>query len=125
MRVKKTGEEKRMQKLRAALRLVWSRDYTRKEMIDAVTLKDPELGGKGFTCPVCKHDWPIDMATRDHNPQLGEFHTLEEAGEWMIRLFRGHQDVICKLCHKRITAQQRRKNDKSKLSTMPSMADKT
>ncbi len=107
MKKKKTGEEKRMQKLRAALRLVWSRDYSHSEAIKAVLDKD-----KRFECPICHVKWDKFAARVDHNPPLGAFETLPEAAEWMIRLFRGNVTVLCKPCHDKVTAQQRRKTCK-------------
>lgn len=102
-KLKKTGDAKRMQKLRAALRLVWSRDYSHKAAIDAV-IKD-----KKFTCPHCLVEWDKFAARVDHDPQLGAFETLEEAADWMVRLFRAPTRILCKPCHDKVTAVQRRK----------------
>jgi len=93
----KDPDAKRLQKLRSALRNVWQYDPLRKAVISAVTIKDPE-NGKGFNCPICGHDWPIALATVDHEPELGSF-TLETIGDWVHRLFYGPQRAICKPCH--------------------------
>lgn len=99
-------------KIRAALRDVQRYSPMRKEVINKVKIKDPELGGWGFTCPVCKHDWPIAMADVDHEPPLGPFEepwNNERVGDWIYRLFYGPVQVLCKLCHKKKTASQRKK----------------
>jgi len=100
---KKTGEEKRLMKLRAALRLLWSRDYSHKAAIDAVVVD------KKFTCPHCLVVWDKFAARVDHHPPLGEFKSLNEAAAWMIRLFESPTRVLCKPCHDKVTASQRKK----------------
>ena len=95
-------------KLRSAIRLIWSRSAERRAILKAVTIKDPELGGSGFTCPVCNRDWPIAMAEVDHEPALGTFDDWHKIEDYINRMFYGPQRAICKLCHKKKTAEQRR-----------------
>ena len=97
-------------RLRTSMRDVWRYSPSHKEAINKVKQKDPELGGYGFTCPLCKHDYPIQMAAVDHDPPLGSFDSWETFGDWTRRLFEGDVRVICKhICHKQVTAQQRKK----------------
>lgn len=100
-------------KLRSAIRLIWSRSAERRAILKAVTIDDPE-NGKGFTCPICERDWPIQMAEVDHKPPLGPLTHLvggeaDALGPWTTSMFFGPQRAICKLCHKKVTAEQRRK----------------
>jgi hypothetical protein len=99
---KKTEEQlaaKRLQKLRAAIRNVWQYDFLRKQVVTAatVTLID---GTKMFTCPICGMSKEIDMATVDHEPELGSF-DLTTIGDWIVRCFYGPQRAVCKPCHRR------------------------
>lgn len=97
-----------MAKFRSAIRLIWSRSSERKAIIKAVTIDDPE-NGKGFTCPLCCHDWPIGLATVDHNPPLGALNSIDELSDFTKRMFFGPQRALCQMCHKKVTAVQRRK----------------
>ena len=95
-------------KLRSAIRLIWSRSKERREYINQVKQKDPELGGWGFECPICKHEWPLAMAEVDHIEPVGVLE-LDHLTEWVKKMFYSPQRAICKLCHKKKTAAQRRK----------------
>lgn len=102
-RTKVDPDKKRLQKLRAAVRNVWQYDPLRKTVISdacraypAVTDKDEGL----FKCPICGKVWPKDMATVDHEPELGSF-TIDTIGDWIKRCFFGPQRVVCKPCHRR------------------------
>lgn len=95
-------------KLRSAIRLIWSRSAERRAIIKAATIDDPE-NGKGFSCPDCGRDWPIQMAEVDHEPPLGSLTDWRDIKSFIERMFFGPQRAICKLCHKKKTAQQRRK----------------
>lgn len=90
----KDPDAKRLQKLRAALRSVWQYDPLRKAVIKAVTTENT------FWCPLCQKYWPHQLATVDHEPELGSF-TLDTIGDWVNRLFYGPQRAICKPCHLR------------------------
>lgn len=92
-------EAKRLSKLRAAVRGVWQYDHARRALVVGVTQKSDTLG-KFFTCPACRKDWPIQLATVDHEPELGSF-TMDTIGDWIQRLFNGPQQVLCKPCHQR------------------------
>ena len=96
-------------KLRSAIRLIWSRSAERRAIIKLATFPDPELGGKGFTCPICSHEWPVAMAEVDHEPPLGTFDNWRDIESFIDRMFYGPQRAICKICHKKKTAEQRRK----------------
>lgn len=96
-------------KLRSAIRLIWSRSKERREILKAAIIKDPELGGNGFECPICKHEWPIQMAEVDHEPPIGALVNYKQASEFIEKVFFGPQRAICKLCHKKKTSAQRKK----------------
>lgn len=89
-------DAKRLQKLRSALRNVWQYDPLRKAVINAAKTEGPQAGY--FTCLICKKGWPHQLATVDHEPELGSF-TLETIGDWVHRLFYGPQRAVCKPCH--------------------------
>ena len=104
-------------KLRSALRLIWSRSKERREILKK-SLETGTLDCCSFTCPVCHRGWPIQMAEVDHEPPLGPLlglytlpgpDLLTDLGPWTYRLFFGPQRAICKLCHRKKTAEQRRK----------------
>ena len=95
-------------KLRSAIRLIWSRSAERRAILKAATIDDPE-NGKGFSCPVCNRDWPIQMAEVDHEPPIGTLESWRDTVNFIDKMFYGPQRAICKLCHKKKTAQQRRK----------------
>lgn len=93
---KKDPLKKRLTKLRAAARNVWRFDFTHKQKIDEVLDET-----KHFLCPVCNVKWPSWAADVDHEPPVGEFKDLNEYGAWVIRLFDGPTQVLCKTCHKK------------------------
>ena len=95
-------------KLRSALRLIWSRSSERRAILKAATIDDPE-NGKGFCCPLCGRDWPIQMAEVDHEPPIGTLVSWKDTASFVEKMFFGPQRAVCKLCHKKKTAAQRRK----------------
>jgi hypothetical protein len=95
-------------KLRSAIRLIWSRSKERRAILKAATIDDPE-NGKGFNCPICGRDWPIQMAEVDHEPPIGPLDDYINTGTFIARMFFAPQRAICKLCHKKKTSFQRRK----------------
>ena len=102
-------------KLRSAIRLIWSRSKERREILrQASTIgnqsdryDDPK--GVYFQCPICNREWPIQMAEVDHEPPIGSLVHWLETSQFIQKMFYGPQRAICKLCHKKKTAQQRRK----------------
>lgn len=94
-------------KLRSALRDIYRFSPQRREAIKAVQTKDPELGGWGFVCILCKREWPIKMAQVDHQPPCGQLNSWETLTQFAVQLFEGPTRVICLICHKRVTARQR------------------
>lgn len=97
-----------MAKFRSAIRLIWSRSPERKSHINLVVRDDQETG-KGFNCPLCVRFWPIGLATVDHFPPLGPLNSIDELSDFTRRMFFGPQRVLCQMCHKKVTAQQRKK----------------
>lgn len=100
-------------KLRSAIRLIWSRSTERRSVIKAATIKDPELGGNGFTCPICDRDWPIQMAEVDHIMPIGVLE-LDHLTEWVKKMFYSPQHAICKLCHRTKTNEDRKNASKAR-----------
>lgn len=101
MKKVKDPDKRRLTKLRSALRGVWQYDPLRKAVITAAGLAYPavtQTGQKIFKCPMCKKVWPIQLATVDHEPELGSF-TMGTIGDWVNRLFYGPQRAVCKPCH--------------------------
>lgn len=105
---------KRWTKLRSAIRNVWQYDHERKAIITAAGKAYPavlhDTGGKIFKCPICEKVWPIELATVDHEPELGGFASWEEFFGWTRRCFEGPQRAICKPCHKRKPKPKRKKH---------------
>lgn len=97
-------------KLRSAIRLIWSRSAERRTYLKKAT----EIFGfgPGFVCPVCKGRWPIQMAEVDHEPPIGTLESWKDTSKFIEKMFFGPQRAICKLCHKKKTALQRRKKAK-------------
>jgi hypothetical protein len=98
-------------KLRSAIRLIWSRSAERRAIIKAATVNIVynDVDTKGFICPICGHKFPIQFAEVDHNPALGKFDNWRDVESFIDRMFYGPQRVIDKICHKKVTAEQRRK----------------
>lgn len=89
----------------AALRKVFRYSPMRKQALAAVVISNGY-----FKCPICKTSWPLQMADVDHRPPLGsQPKTFEELADWSQRLFYGPVQVICKLCHKKLTAADRKR----------------
>lgn len=103
-------------KIRVALRDVYRYSPMRKEAIK-LAVEHKENGEPFFYCPICEKTWPIQMADVDHEPPLGPMDTWDSSqttsvAVWTYRLFHSDVQVICKLCHKRKTAAQRKKVSK-------------
>lgn len=99
-------------KLRSAIRLIWSRSAERRAILKAITFVDGDFDRKGspsFRCPLCERVWPIQMAEVDHEPPIGTLESWKDASQFIEKMFFGPQRAICKLCHKKKTAMQRRK----------------
>jgi hypothetical protein len=93
-------------KLRSAIRLIWSRSKERREILKHETL---DMAYKAFRCPICDKIWPIQMAEVDHEPPIGTLESWKDTAKFIEKMFFGPQRAICKLCHKKKTAEQRRK----------------
>ena len=96
-------------KLRSAIRLIWSRSAERRAIIKAATCDCAVLDYKHFHCPLCAQPWAIQMAEVDHEPPLGTLESWHDIESFIHRMFFGPQRAIDKLCHKKKTAEQRRK----------------
>ena len=103
-----------MTRFRAAIRLIWSRSSERKSLVQSATTTSQELG-KVFDCPLCARVWPIGLATVDHDPPLGKLESIDGLSDFTRRMFYGPQRVICQMCHKHVTAKQRKKPRKAEI----------
>lgn len=95
-------------KLRSALRLIWSRSAERRAILKAAQYLPGKADGYYFRCPVCGKDWPIQMAEVDHEPPIGTLVSWRDTATFIEKMFFGPQRAICKICHKKKTALQRR-----------------
>lgn len=95
-------------KLRSAIRLIWSRSAERRSILKAATMETMSYK-KGFFCPLCKKEWPIQMAEVDHEPPIGTLESWKDVANFIEKMFFGPQRAVCKICHRQKTAQQRRK----------------
>jgi len=97
-------------KLRSAIRLIWSRSAERRAHLTMATNPPTSVKPyKWFTCPICDVDYPIQMAEIDHEPPLGTLINWRDIVSFIDRMFFGPQRAICKICHKKKTAEQRRR----------------
>ncbi len=100
-------------KVRSALRDIYRYSPMRREAIKtAVTnfhFADPMAGPAMFLCSLCDKDWPVQMADVDHIEPCGSLLSAEDLPGFFDRLMNGKVRVICKLCHKKVTASQRKK----------------
>lgn len=94
-------------KLRSAIRLIWSRSTERRAILKDATL-DVD-GMKAFICPLCRKTWPIQMAEVDHEPPIGSLISWRDVESFIDKMFYGPQRAVCKICHKKKTAFQRKK----------------
>lgn len=102
-------------KLRSAIRLIWSRSKERREILKAASHKGSRYHSladeKGiyFDCPICDREWPIQMAEVDHEPPIGALEHWQDVNHFIERMFFGPQRVLCKLCHRNKTNEQRKR----------------
>ncbi len=100
-------------KLRSAIRLIWSRSAERRAILKEATYKvhidDSHADEVVFTCPLCTRVWPIQMAEVDHEPPIGSLENWRDVESFIDKMFYGPQQAVCKLCHRKKTAEQRRK----------------
>jgi hypothetical protein len=92
-------------KLRSAIREVWrfspERRFALKMAMDDIDKK--------FLCSVCKQKfdkWCVDV---DHVTPCGSFLSFDDAPGFLDRMFNGRLTILCKLCHKAKTKEERRK----------------
>lgn len=95
-------------KLRSAIRLIWSRSAERRAILKAATLESVSQG-KYFNCAICGGSFHLKMGEVDHEPPIGSLESWRDAVTFIEKMFFGPQRVVCYECHKKKTAQQRRK----------------
>ena len=99
-------------KLRSAIRLIWSRSRERRDILRGCEYDRDMVAGKWFRCPLCSVEWPLQMAEVDHEPPIGALESWRDTATFVEKMFFGPQRAICKLCHKKKTAAQRKKGAK-------------
>ena len=95
-------------KLRSAIRLIWSRSAERRAILKAAIQVDPEKG-KFFVCLDCGSSFPDWAGEVDHQPPIGTLEHWQDVAKFIEKMFFGPQRVICKTCHRKKTAEQRKK----------------
>lgn len=94
-------------KLRAAIRMIWSRSSERSAVKKLAMFKDAEYG-KAFVCPLCAKKWPEKMGEVDHITPVGTLETWRDIEGFIDRMFFSSQRVICVICHKSKTTADRK-----------------
>lgn len=94
-------------KLRAAIRMIWSRSSERSTVKKAAAFKDEQYG-KAFICPLCSVKWPEKMGEVDHVVAVGGLESWKDLVRFVDRMFFSPQRVICVICHKKKTAADRK-----------------
>lgn len=94
-------------KLRAAIRLIWSRSSERRAILKAATIDGPD--GKGFNCPLCSRYWPIWAGEVDHIDAIGSLDSWRDVVSFIDKMFYGPQRVVCKDCHRKKTKEDMKK----------------
>lgn len=97
-------------KLRSAMRAVWMYSPQHRNALKLALIKEPKNGNWFFICPLCKITHHKAMAAIDHFPSLGSFNSWETFADWTRRLFEGNVRVIDKICHAKVTKEQRKKS---------------
>lgn len=95
-------------KVRSALRDIYRYSPMRREAIK-LAIDGKDSGFPTFGCLLCGLTYPIQMADVDHITACGSLLCAEDLPGFFDRLMNGKVRVICKLCHKKVTAAQRRK----------------
>jgi len=97
-------------KVRSALRDIYRYSPMRREAIKAVTMEGGHpVYRKWFKCQICELAYPIELADCDHIEPCGALLTQDDLPMFFDRLMNGKVRVIDKMCHKKITAAQRKK----------------
>lgn len=93
-------------KLRAAVRMIWSRSSERATIKKLAIFKDAELG-KAFICPICSVKHHEKMGEVDHVPAVGPLDNWRDIESYIDRMFFGPQQLICVICHKKKSTKDR------------------
>lgn len=94
-------------KLRAAVRLIWSRSRERAAVKKLAIFPDPELG-KAFVCPICSKKYHEKMGEVDHITAVGPLENWRDIEGFIDRMFFSPQAYICVICHKAKTQRDRK-----------------
>lgn len=98
-------------KLRSAIRLIWSRSPERREILKKALYN--KNGNMFFVCPICDGEWHQAMGDVDHIIAVGTL-DVNNLTDYVNRMFYSPQRVICKICHKRKTKEDRKQMRKPK-----------
>lgn len=101
-------------KLRAAVRMIWSRSKERAAIKKLAIFPDNELG-KAFICPVCSRKYHEKMGEVDHIVAVGPLENWRDIEGYIDRMFYSAQAYICVICHKKKTKEDRKGMSKRSL----------
>lgn len=111
--VEEKAEKALCTRLRSALRRLWmfyginrkeclskgKRDYTGENKRQKCEYK----------CEGCKEWFPGKNIKVDHITPCGSFLTVNQGADWMVRLFDGEVQLLCKACHDQKSAKEKRR----------------
>jgi 5-methylcytosine-specific restriction endonuclease McrA len=100
--------------IRSGLRAKWSRYPVKYAVLDKAKMKaknNPRAKWE-YACAVCKKHFIQKDIEVDHLIPCGSLRGIEDLGGFVERLFCGeqHLQIVCKPCHKLITAEERKRN---------------
>lgn len=98
-------------KLRAAIRMIWSRSSERSAVKKLAMFKHEKFG-KAFTCPLCNDTWPEKLGEVDHTVAVGALESWRDLVGYVDRMFFSAQRVLCVMCHKKKTTADRKLMEK-------------
>lgn len=99
-------------KLRAAIRLIWSRSTERNAIKKAAIYKlhidSSEPDQKVFDCPICHRVMPDWAGEVDHIAAVGTLDSWRDVVGFIDRMFYSPQRYLCKDCHRAKTKEDRK-----------------
>lgn len=111
--------KKEINAIRGALRTTFHRSEYYKTFLESVTFSVPRYKADGTrhkvdykkcTCVDCGGDFLRNQINVDHKHPIGSFTSLNEIERFIKRLYCGYSNlqILCKECHKKKTAQERK-----------------
>ncbi|RLG16538.1 hypothetical protein DRN69_00600 [Candidatus Pacearchaeota archaeon] len=117
---KKTSYNQKTQ-IKGALRRLFSRSPVKNEVLNEAVhpTKKGIRGGKQYICNICKNTFPLKDVQVDHKkPVIKASENINDIdyNTLVDRIFckKSNLQVICKICHKKKSAKERRKRLKKR-----------